>query len=80
MGSEMCIRDSLYREAENEKDFTGGRNHFCALEDLPNFLHQFVDAGIERNSFTGVRAGDHIICADENNCCTDDNCHEIIVA
>lgn len=70
----------LYREAENEKDFTGGRNHFCALEDLPNFLHQFVDAGIERNSFTGVRAGDHIICADENNCCTDDNCHEIIVA
>lgn len=67
----------LYREAENEKDFTGGRNHFCALEDLPNFLHQFVDAGIERNSFTGVRAGDHIICADEYN--RDQDEHEMLI-
>lgn len=67
----------LYREAKNEKDFTGGHNHFCALEDLPNFLHQFVDAGIERNSFTGVRVGDHIICADEYD--RDQDEHEMLI-
>lgn len=67
----------LYREAENEKDFTGGHNHFCALEDLPNFLHQFIDAGIERNSFTGIRVGDHIICADEYD--RDQDEHEMLI-
>ena len=25
----------LYRRAENEKDYRGGGNHFCSVQDLP---------------------------------------------
>ena len=33
-----CIRGVLYRKAEGPKDFHGGPNNFCSLEDLPGAI------------------------------------------
>lgn len=50
----------LYRTAENEKDFTGGRNKYCPIEDLVDNIqnviksemisHTLVDEELEYDS------------------------------
>lgn len=33
----------LYRSAEHNKDFRGGHNQYCDLDDLPTSLHKLLD-------------------------------------
>ncbi len=34
-----------YREARDTRDYTGGRNHFCQIADLPEKLVELATAG-----------------------------------
>ncbi len=36
----------LYRSAENEKDYRGGANHFCSINELADRIKFYFDNGV----------------------------------
>lgn len=39
------FEDCLYRTAENEKDYRGGHNNFCSLDELADKIKKLLERG-----------------------------------
>ncbi len=44
----------LYRTAENEKDYTGGHNQYCSVEDLINNMQNSIKS--KENSYNKIES------------------------
>ena len=78
--SEGGLNGVLYREAKDDKDFTGGTNHFCSLESLPDALMGFISRNMEirkNKEFNSISIGDYVVCLNPDN--FDDMQHKLLI-
>lgn len=43
--SKSCFDDILFRSARDNKDFTGGSNHYCSCEEFENSVKFLLERG-----------------------------------
>ena len=43
-----CGKGVLYRTAETVKDFRGGMNRFCSINDLQRCVSRLIESGVDR--------------------------------